>query len=210
MPFPNEHAARQRDPAGFKDFRRSPMEGVAGVDVIWGLNDGKPAEIQSLRFDSASWTPETARAWLDEHGFSSSGFESAADKEARKFRVVKATDKQQVYGWLYCTRKADGSLVVDHSGETIPLDELEDAAHEYALSSRVAGEMHETMGVGRLIELFVSTPEKRAAMGIPEGVLPDGVFVGYQIDDKDTWAKVRSGELAMFSLGGHATREEVP
>jgi len=41
-------------------------------------------------------------------------------------------------------------------------------------------------------------------MGIPEGILPDGMWVGYKVHDADTWKRIKSGELVAFSLGGSA------
>jgi len=130
------------------------------------------------------------------------------DAPSVDLKVVKFDEDQQLaFGWLYVSRRKDGSQVVDHSGEIISVDELEKAAIAYALDHREAKEMHTGGGVGRLVEIFVSTAEKRAAMGIPEGVLPDGIWVGYKVDDRDTWKRVRSGDLKMFSLGGRALRQ---
>jgi len=66
--------------------------------------------------------------------------------------------------------------------------------------------MHVGGDVGRLAEILVSTPEKRAAMGIPEGVLPDGIWIGVKVDDEAAWDGVKTGRYKMFSLGGKAIR----
>lgn len=115
-------------------------------------------------------------------------------------------DQQVVYGWLYVCADKDGRPVVDHSGETVQISELEKAAVNYALSSRRGGEMHQRMGVGRLVSSVVFTPELKRALGVPAGVLPDGWFVGYKIDDPGTWERVKKGELRMLSIGGRAQR----
>ena len=40
MPFPNEHAARQTDPAMYDDFRRfTPKGAPEGLSMILGLKD---------------------------------------------------------------------------------------------------------------------------------------------------------------------------
>jgi len=70
MPFPNEHAARQKDPGRYKSFRRMRPKGFpAGIDAIIGILGRGLSEIQSLRFDKEKWSPEAARKWLKEHGF---------------------------------------------------------------------------------------------------------------------------------------------
>jgi len=47
-PYPNEHAARLRDPSQYDRFRRSNDRGGAGVDFIFGIKDGT-AELQAIR-----------------------------------------------------------------------------------------------------------------------------------------------------------------
>lgn len=213
MPFPNEHASRQKSPEGFSRFRRGELPGApAGVSAVFGVRPDGAAEIQSLRFDRKKFTPARAKAWLREHGFKTGGFETATGSTKKSafelaIPITKIDEDQRLaFGWLYVTRKADGSQVVDHSGETISIDELERAGYGFVLNSRRAKAMHAGADVGRLAELLVSTPEKRAAMGVPDGILPDGIWLGVKVDEDEAWAGVKSGRYKMFSLGGKAIR----
>jgi hypothetical protein len=213
-PYPNEHASRQKPPEGFARFRRGELPGApAGVSAVFGVRPDGAAEIQSIRFSRSKWTPARAKDWLSDHGFKTGGFEEATGgkKEAAKVDLqvpISKVDEDQrlAFGWLYVTKRADGSQVVDHSGETISISELERAGYGFALNSRRAKAMHTGGDVGRIAELLVSTPEKREAMGIPEGVLPDGLWIGVKVDDPDAWEGVKSGRFKMFSLGGKAIR----
>lgn len=213
-PYPNEHAARQSDPANYVRFRRGELPGgPAGLSAVFGIRPDGKAEIQSLRFDRDRFSVGQAKDWLREHGYKVGGFEEATGEKAQKSSVAfnipisKRDDEQRlVFGWLYVNKRADGSQVVDHSGETITLEELEKAGYQFALDSRRAKAMHRGADIGRLAELFVSTPEKRQAMGIPEGTLPDGIWVGMKVDDDAAWEGVKSGRYKMFSLGGRAIR----
>lgn len=45
-------------------------------------------------------------------------------------------------------------------------------------------------------------------MGIPEGIVPEGWWVGFQITDRDTWQKVKSGVYQMFSVDGRGQRRD--
>jgi hypothetical protein len=69
--------------------------------------------------------------------------------------------------------------------------------------------MHAGGAVGRLVETVALTREKQDALGIPEGAVPEGWWVGYKIDDAATWERVKSGELRSFSLGGRGERRPV-
>lgn len=127
-----------------------------------------------------------------------------ADMEIRK------AAKMHVFGWLSMALDERGQPVVDHEGDVIPAEELEQAAYDFVIYSRVAGEMHEKLGIGRLIESMVFTTEKTKALGIPEGTLPmSGWWVGFKIDDPDVWEKIETGEYSAFSIGGTAESEPV-
>ena len=82
MPYPNEHAARQTDPAKYDDFRRFTPEGVPeGLSMILGIKDGK-SEVQSLRAKADKMTVEEFKEWLKEHDFLVGKIEEATgDKE---------------------------------------------------------------------------------------------------------------------------------
>jgi len=129
------------------------------------------------------------------------------------FEVVKADEDQMLaFGWLYVSKTEDGRQVVDASGDVIDVPTLEKASYEFVLKYRDAGEQHqkengEIKPVGKLVECIVFTPEKIEALGIPDGVMKQGIWVGFKIDEPDTWEKVKSGEYKMFSLGGTAIPE---
>ena len=69
--------------------------------------------------------------------------------------------------------------------------------------------MHERGGVATLVESVVFTEEKQRAMGIPEGTLPVGWWIGFKVLDADVWEKVKDGTYSMFSIEGEAERAEV-
>ena len=135
---------------------------------------------------------------------------SAVNKSwTANFEIKKTQDEQLVFGWLSVAVNKAGELIEDSQGDIIEPLELEKAAYDFTLFSRQAGEMHERIGIGKLVESMVFTIEKQQALGIPEGVLPIGWWVGFKIQDNDTWAKVKSGELSCFSIGGKGQREVV-
>lgn len=125
---------------------------------------------------------------------------------------IRKTDEDQrlVFGYLSVAKDAQGNDIVDSQGDIIAPEDLEKAAYDFTLYSRQAGEMHErSVGVGQLVESMVFTKEKQAALGIPEGTLPEGWWVGFKIDDPAVWDKVKKGEYGAFSIGGRGVREPV-
>lgn len=126
-----------------------------------------------------------------------------------KGEITKLDAEQQlVFGWASVAKLADGEQVVDKQGDVLDdLDQVEKVAYDFVLNCRDGGEMHVRKGVSTMVESFVSTPEKREKMGIPEGVIPDGWWVGFKISDKEVWKSVTSGKYKMFSVHGSGTRK---
>lgn len=81
MPFPNEHAARLKDPGKYKRFRRQKNKGGQGVDFIFGVTPEGKAEIQAVRFAKTKFTVPEAKAWLKKHKMTPKMFEPAAEKK---------------------------------------------------------------------------------------------------------------------------------
>lgn len=113
-----------------------------------------------------------------------------------------------VFGWANVALHADGNLVTDSQGDQIALADLEDAAYLFNLEFRQAGVMHKGAAVVELVESFVVTPDKLAALGLPQHALPGGWWVGFHVPDDTVFAKVKSGEYGMFSIQGRGIREE--
>lgn len=118
-------------------------------------------------------------------------------------------DKRQVFGWANVSVRKSGDVISDYQDHIVPIDELEQAAYHFALSYRDAGAEHrDGYLTGKMIESIVFTKEKMTAMGIPDGTVPEGWWIGFQIDDDTAWEKVKKGDYRMFSIEGTAVPEE--
>jgi len=118
--------------------------------------------------------------------------------------IVKAQpDQQLIFGWASMSEK-DGKLIVDKQGDQITPAELEKAAYDFVLNSRVQGDMHVKKGTGRLVESFVFTKQKQDLLGIDLGCV--GWWCGFKVDDAELWAQHRAGNRPEFSIGGRAVR----
>ncbi len=109
----------------------------------------------------------------------------------------------------------------DLQHDRTPLPNLERAAYDYVLDSRVGGVDH-AEAVGELVESVMLTPDKWNAIlrdeegDLPAGInddalanLPQGWWLGFHVDDA-TMDKVEGGELEMFSVGGETQRVPEP
>ncbi len=124
-----------------------------------------------------------------------------------RFKIQKADDdKRLAFGWASASANIKGEVVEDSYGDIIDIDELEQAAYKFVELYREGGEMHQRGGCGVLVESVIFTPEKMAAMGIPEGTVPAGWWIGFRVTDDDVWEKVKDGTYPMFSIEGEAVR----
>ena len=126
--------------------------------------------------------------------------------------IAKSDDEKQiVFGWAYVSHNESGEQLVDKSGEFIPNPvELEDAAYDFVLKSRSGSDQHSKPSVSTMVESVVFSKEKCEAMGIPEGTLPTGWWVGFKVHDTDTWKEYKAGNRPMFSVHGSGLKKRVP
>lgn len=115
-------------------------------------------------------------------------------------------DQQLVFGWANISLTNTGEVPLDWQGDTTSPEVLEAAAYNFVLKYRGTGENHQGSSKGTLIESVIFTREKMKAMGIEEGIVPEGWWVGFYIKDPSVFAKIKSGEYTMFSIEGQARR----
>lgn len=121
----------------------------------------------------------------------------------KKVVVVKSKDDERlVFGWASVAKDENGDYPLDHDGHIFEPEVLEKAAYDFVVDYRDTGERHLGDSVGTMVESCMFTKEKIDALGIPEGVLPEGWWVGFRIDNDEVFQKIKSGEYGMFSIQG--------
>lgn len=145
-------------------------------------------------------------------GFTETNFVKKSNDEKESFSIFKTDDdKRLVFGWASISITVEGEQLEDRQKDMIDPEDLEEAAYEYVLNFRDTGEEHvSTMRKkGKLVESCVFTAEKQKAIGIPEGTLPIGWWIGFKIEDDAAWERVKNGTYKMFSIEGKANRVPV-
>lgn len=127
---------------------------------------------------------------------------------SQKVQIAKANDQEQhVFGWASVAKDAAGEYPLDWQGDVIDPEMLETAVYKFNLEFRESNDMHQPNSTnGSLIESVMFTKAKMQAMGIPEGVIPEGWWVGFHIEDPIAYQKVKQGIYKMFSIEGQAKR----
>lgn len=125
--------------------------------------------------------------------------------------IVKTDPAQQiVFGWAYVTHDHEGNLNVDKSGDFADdIYDVEKTAYDFVLKSRNGDADHTNVKGSTMVESIIFTPEKIEKMGLPEGSVPLGWWVGFKVEDAAVWDRVVKGELTAFSIHGTGTRAKV-
>jgi hypothetical protein len=121
-------------------------------------------------------------------------------------QILKADEEQRmVYGWASVVTEK-GEPVVDRQGDVIEPETLVKAVNGFMEHVRVGKEMHKGDQIGAVIHSMPVTKEIGESLGIQSD--REGWIVAFKVYNDDVWAKVKSGELAAFSIGGRAIKED--
>lgn len=121
-------------------------------------------------------------------------------------KILKADDEQRmVYGWASVVTEK-GEPVIDRQGDVIEPDTLVKAVNNFMEHVRVGKAMHTGDQVGVVVHSMPITKEIGEALGIHSD--REGWVVAYKVYDDSVWNMVKSGELAAFSIGGRAVKED--
>lgn len=182
-----------------------------GNEYIWNAYEGIHTAVQPYINEAYGTKTDQHHKWWEKDEWREYVLNKSYDDdgESNEFTIMKSDeDKRLVFGWGSVAIDANGEQLVDYQGDMIDPDVIEEAAYEYVLNFRDTGEEHipSMRKKGKLVESVVFTKEKQAAMGIPEGILPVGWWVGFKIHDDRAWEMVKSGKYRMFSIEGRAER----
>lgn len=132
---------------------------------------------------------------------------SEMTKSSIEGKILKVDDEQRmVFGWASVITE-DGEPVIDRQGDMIEADTLVKAVNEFMEHVRVGKAMHSGEQVGVVVHSLPITKEIGEALGIHSN--REGWVVAYKVFDDSVWERVKSGELAAFSIGGRAQKQEI-
>lgn len=130
-----------------------------------------------------------------------------ARMEKRAAKIIKIDDEARiVWGWASVV-SIDGKPMIDRQGDIISADVMTKAADNFMIDVRVAKAMHEGAQIGEVIHSFPLTKALGEALGVYSAL--EGWIVAMKVHDNGVWERVKSGELAAFSIGGMGKRNAV-
>lgn len=210
---------RRRKSLVRKNIGSKVAAGIGASGAYGAITTLKPKKkFVKLQEAHRQWLPQVAQAQDQRKKRSKAEEQREMAERANLYKSVDwegefskvDSDKRQVFGWASIV-KIDGKPVIDRQGDWIDEDEMEKSAYEYVIKSRKGGDQHrrtedgDAFHASDMIESFVVTDEKKDRLGLPDA-MPTGWWVGFKVNDDDTWRKVKNGEVTGFSIHGKGKR----
>ena len=144
------------------------------------VNSQEERGLSTERAFASAWAALKTQGWI----------KGAGDKWHKVEKVLKFdAERQYVFGWATVAITKDGHQVEDLQGDLIDVEDLEEAAYQFALQLPEHGRHAQRRSRGPMIESFMVTPDKLEAMGLPPEQLPQGHWVGFHIPDAEVFAQ---------------------
>lgn len=116
-----------------------------------------------------------------------------------RVQILKADREQQlVYGVIL---EPD---TFDAHGDKVSPDEIQQAAHEYLVKSRIIGRQHSEQANAQLVESNIAPVD----YNLNDAPVKKGSWVGVvKVLDPQLWAEIKEGKVTGFSIGGMAEKK---
>lgn len=123
------------------------------------------------------------------------------------FAVVKANEERRILTAITnIVTDAEGNPVVDHQGDVIKIDNLEQAFIDAFADGGLdkGGTMHRNKGGVDVVMHMTFSKGEREALGFGPG--PELGIVKLRVNDDQVWADVKAGKYPEVSIGGEGER----
>ncbi len=175
-------------------FRRVPLRvpAFAGADALYAPAPPMPIDAAMAMLAANAQPAELAMANL-----------VAKAEVKRVVPIVKADNEKQI-----CYGEVLNPLTIDSQDDWLTAADIEKAAHDYMMTSRVIGSEHGEPIRASVVESFVAPQDLDFVSPAGPVSVPKGTWlIGVKVADPAEWAKVKSGEYSGFSVGGFGVRE---
>ena len=96
--------------------------------------------------------------------------------------------------------------IEDLQGDVISKEEIQQAAHEYQIKSRLIKAQHRAPTDAEVVESYIAPVD----IPIGNGIAPAGSWVMVtRVNSTAMWEAIKKGEITGYSIGGVGEREEI-
>ena len=127
--------------------------------------------------------------------------EEGCPKVKKNVDLMKLDDDQRlIYGVVLVPD------VEDLQGDICSKEDIQEAAHEYLVKSRMIKAQHKAPTDAEVVECYIAPID----IPIGKGIAPAGSWILVtKVNSSAMWTAVKKGEITGYSIGGRGTREEI-
>jgi len=124
-----------------------------------------------------------------------------SSKFDRQVKIAKSDiDRRLVYGVVLEPE------VIDAHNDIVSIDEIENAAHNYLIKSRMIGDQHSKPAKADIVESYIAP----ADLDIGGQQIKKGSWVMVtKVHDDNMWSGIKKGAYTGYSIGGYAVKEPI-
>ena len=124
-----------------------------------------------------------------------------SSKFDRQVKITKSdSDRRLVYGIVLEPE------VVDAHNDVVSIDEIENAAHNYLIKSRMIGDQHSKPAKADIVESYIAPTD----LDIGGQQIKKGSWVMVtKVHDDGMWSGIKKGAYTGYSIGGYAVKEPI-
>jgi hypothetical protein len=166
-----------------------------------GDESGRKEAKRLAYVQGAAITAQTGEKLKEKKGIDVQDIHVPGPKIKKNVELMKMDEeKQLIYGVVLVPD------VEDLQGDICSKEDIEEAAHDYLVNSRLIKAQHRAPTDADVVECYI------APVDIPlgKGIAPAGSWIMVsKIHSPAMWEAIKKGDITGYSIGGRGTREEI-
>ena len=184
-------------PAANQDF----LDAKRKIEELKRRNAIKGIDVGDVHVAGPSWKGKKRSEMTKEELAACEKARATCPKVKKTVEIAKVdTDQRLIYGVVLVPD------VEDLQGDICSKEDIQEAAHDYLVNSRLIKAQHRAPTDADVVECYI------APVDIPlgKGIVPAGSWVMVtKVNSNAMWTAIKKGDITGYSIGGRGTREEI-
>ena len=161
----------------------------------------KGIDVADVHVAGPSWKGKKRSEMTKEELAACEKARSTCPKVKKSVELYKLDDEQKlIYGVVLVPD------VEDLQGDICSKEDIQEAAHDYLVNSRLVKAQHRAPTDADVVECYIAPVD----IPIGKGIAPAGSWVMVtKVNSAAMWTAIKKGDITGYSIGGRGTREEI-
>jgi hypothetical protein len=186
-----------------RDGKSGYRYGESGHCYVYDAGDesGRKEAKRLAYVQGAAITAQTGEKLKEEKGIDVQDVHVATPKIKKSVELMKMDEERQlIYGVVLVPD------VEDLQGDICSKEDIEEAAHDYLVNSRLIKAQHRAPTDADVVECYIAPVD----IPIGKGIAPAGSWIMVtKVHSAAMWAAIKKGDITGYSIGGRGTREAI-